>query len=159
VLFGVAAASPAAACGEKFLVPGGTIDAQCVTAPTRMLSILIYGTGTSAATAALARKDVVSTLEGVGHKVTICKNADECRDAITAGGYDLVLVDAVTARDLRAGAPSHAGKHATVVVPVINTRSRAEVATAKHEFGRVVNAEDDGLVILPALDRAARASH
>lgn len=158
VLLALPFATAASACGEKFLVPGGAIDAQCVNAPSRTLSILIYGTDVSKATATLAGKDVVGMLQGVGHKVSVCKSADECREAITDGRYDMVLVDATTAKSLREEAAVPKGKHGTVVLPVIMTKSREEIATAKHEFGRVVNASDDGLKILPVINRAASST-
>jgi hypothetical protein len=158
VLLALPLATVANACGEKFLVPGGAIDAQCVNAPSRTLSILIYGTDVSKATAALAGKDVVGMLKGVGHKVTVCKSAEECKDALTDGSYDMVLVDASSAKSMREQAAVPKGKHGTVVLPVIMTKSRAEIATAKHEFGRVVNADDDGLKILPVINRAASSS-
>jgi len=146
------------ACGEKFLVPGGSINAQCVNAPSRTLSILIYGTDVSKATAALADKDVVGMLRGVGHKVTVCRSANDCRDAVTGGSYDMVLVDASSAKEMREASPAK-GKHATVILPVVMTKSREEVASAKREFGRVVNASDDDLRILPVINRASSSAH
>lgn len=159
VLLSLPIASAASACGEKFLVPGGAIDAQCVNAPSRTLSILIYGTDASKATAALAGKHVVGMLEGVGHKVSVCKSADECREAITDGRYDMVLVDASSAQSMREGAAASKGKHHTVVLPVIMTKSRDEITAAKKEYGRVVNASDDDLRILPVINRSASAAH
>jgi hypothetical protein len=151
----VASCSAAGACGEKFLVPGGSINAQCVNAPSRTMSILIYGTDASRATAALADKNVIGMLRDVGHKVTVCSSASECSDAVRNGGYDMVLVDASGAKEMRASAASGHGKHSTVVLPVVLTTSRAEFASAKKEFGRVVNASDDDLHILPVINRAA----
>jgi hypothetical protein len=40
-------------------------------------------------------------------------------------------------------------------MPVIMTKSRSEVSSAKKEFGRVVNADDDGLRILPTINRVS----
>jgi hypothetical protein len=149
------ASVPASACGEKFLVHGGGIDSRCVNAPSRTLSILIYGVDAGTATAALARKDVVGTLESVGHKVTICHSDKDCKGTIASGTYDLVLVDAATVRSMKAEASPGGDNKGTVVMPVIMTKSRSEVSSAKKEFGRVVNADDDGLRILPTINRVS----
>lgn len=125
-------------------------------APPKPLAILIYGTSTSAASAALAKPDVRKTLEGVGHSVTFCAEPVSCKKAVGEGKFDVVLADQNEATGLKQGAG--AGKTGMVVVPLLLNASKTDLSKAKTNYGIAYDAAGGGLRLLPVLAKASKGS-
>ena len=139
------------------MVPGRGLSYQSLHAPPRPLAILIYGGSAMGASAALAKPDVRRTLEGVGHRVSVCENPAACKKAAGERHYDVVLADQSDAADLKQEAGG--SKNGPVVVPVLMNASKSDFTKAKETYGLAYDAAGGGLRLLPVLVKAARAGH
>lgn len=119
--------------------------------PARVLSILIYGNEESAAVAAVAGPEVRKTLEGVGHKVSLCSDASNCEAAVGSGRFDVVLADAKDAPTVRKSPGTR-----VAVVPLFLRAPKEELSHAKAVFGQAFDAAGGGLRLLPVVNRAGK---
>lgn len=148
---GIGASEPLLACGEKFLMRNRGTRFQRA-APARMpASILVYANPALNLPKALANVPVDATLRKAGYRPTTVTSPDDFQAAIARGGWDLVLVDVadtivVPRPRLNANTP--------IVLPVAFNATKSELAAAKKQHQRILNAPIKNQAFLDAIDHA-----
>src|SRR3954468_21200537 len=81
------------ACGAKFLLPSrGTRFDRAPVARTPA-AILVYANPASELPQALSKLSVDAALRRVGYRPTVVSSLSELERALTAGGWDVIVVD------------------------------------------------------------------
>jgi DNA-binding NtrC family response regulator len=141
---------PLLACGEKFLMGSrGTRFHQ--PAPVRQsATILVYANPVNL-TRALANVPLEATLLKAGYRPTVVTSADAFDNALSRGGWDLVLVDVADSPAVSRRAP---GANAPIVLPVLYNPTGAELAAAKKQHQHILKAPTKNQAFLDAIDDA-----
>lgn len=148
---GIGVAEPLLACGEKFLMRNRGTRFQRAALARMPASILVYANPSLNLPKALANVPVDATLRKAGYRPTTVASPEEFHAAMGRGGWDLVLVDVadtivVPRQGLRANSP--------IVLPVTFNATRSELAAAKKQHQRVLNAPLKNQAFLDAIDEA-----
>jgi len=129
------------ACGAKFLVATRSARFQRARYTTRPAAILVYQHNQDAGVAEFLAK-LQTTLQGVGHKVTLVAGEAALHDAAATNQFNVVMMHLAEARRLRDDLKSWCPH--TSILPMKDFVTRAEAARAKEEFGQ--------MLALPTLD-------
>ena len=116
------------ACGDKFLRIGHNARAGRYVAvyPGSVLLYQLPGSNASLV------KDLERIVRASGHKTVSVKTAADARAALASGQFDIVLAgpgEVPTALQLTSG-----GRSAPDLVPILYKPSKAELATAHHQY-------------------------
>ena len=136
-LWGAIAASDVLACGNKFLVASRGTRFGKVPVARQEAAILVYANPESTMPKAIGDVPVEVVLLQAGYLPTTVADRTELDEALSQGGWDLVLADLDDSAALRGrlqveGAP--------MVVPVLFEPSRTELAQAKKDYGSAIKA-------------------
>jgi len=136
VLAGLVATSPVAiACGDKFVIVGRCVDYLRIHAAQHPGHVLILWSPNSKAAAVIRDVKLQDFLQQAGHRVNIMEESGSTAEAIKAGGYNVVLVDAVDADRLRLDLEGTA----TRVLPVMFQATDAEVRQVRQNYRSALN--------------------
>ena len=130
VLFVLALASQAVACGDKFLAGQNNPSYAQTHGGARGGLILLYRNPSSVAATNVLTPDLKKSLEKNGHKVKLVETQEAFDAAIKEAKYDVVSADAA---DL-AGVKSPGGNQKAVSVPVMYNASWADVNKFKEMY-------------------------
>lgn len=139
------------ACGEKYLVRGRGTRFQSAAPARSAAAILIYANPALNVSKALANVPVDATLRKVGYRPTVVTSTDAFNTALSAGGWDLVVVDLADGAAVRSRLQ---GAKAPIVLPVAFNVTSAELAAAKKEYRRVLKGPTKNQAFLEAIDDA-----
>ena len=137
----------ALACADKLMIVGRGLRAK--RKAVSKASILAYSRPGGSLPAALGQGGLQEDLERAGHRLNQVGTEDELKEALAAGGYDLVLADIKVAPRLEAQANS-APTHPTVL-PTLYNPSPAELKAAESAFQCVLKSpakEKDYLAVV-----------
>ncbi len=140
----------AVACGDKLVVVGRGLRPRHKAVTTA--SILVYARPGGSLPAALAEGGLQKNLERAGHRISRVGTEQELKEALCAGGHDLVLADLETAPRVEAQASS-APAHPTVL-PTLYNPSPAELKAAQSAFQCVLTAPAKEKDYLAVVDEA-----
>jgi hypothetical protein len=118
-------------------------------------SILVYARAGGSLPTALGEGGLQKNLERAGHRISRVGTEQELKDALGAGGHDLVLADLDAAPRIEAQAKS-APAHPTVL-PTLYNPSPAELKAAETAFHCVLKAPAKEKDYLAVVDEAMAA--
>ena len=150
VLVAFAGAGDLLACGDKFFAISRGTRFQHPSA-RQSARILIYANTASRLPAALANVPVDVTLHKAGYQPMTVTNEADLNNALTLGGWDLLIAEVVDARAVSARRRLEASP---VVLPVVYNGTKADVKQAKAEFKCVLATPTKRQVFLDAIDEA-----
>jgi hypothetical protein len=146
----VLAPADVVACGDKFLVPGRSMRfAPLVNRESAR--ILLYATPGSALGATLASLSVELTLRKAGYRPTSVSSATDFEAALSAGGWDVIVVDLADGPLMVSRFPSPA---APTVLPVAYSPARDTLEDAKKHYPQVLKSPKKHQAFLEAIDKA-----
>ena len=152
LLLAAAAAGPAAACGDKFLVAGR--GARFQRAGQRAMSVVVYAPASSSLAAGrFGKTSVEAVLTKGGYRPATAASPEQLSDALRNGKGDIVLADAADAKAVVSAAPNGAPR--PTVVPVLGNATRQDVAEARKEWGVALRSPASSDALLDAVDAAA----
>jgi len=143
----VAATPVVHACGDKFLLVGRALKYRQTYAAKHPASILAY-TQSPRVADLLGKQGLAALLKLVGHHVRIVDSPALLQQTLAAETFDVVIVSADTAADVR----THA--RGALVVPILFAASDAEVRSSERTFGCVLKIPSQGAEVLAAVDHA-----
>ncbi len=143
----------ALACGDKLVIVGRGLRAK--RKAVSRASILVYARPGGSLPTALGEGGLQKNLERAGHRLSQVGTEDELKEALAAGGYDLVLADLKAAPRVEAQA-NDAPKHPTVL-PTLYNPSPAELSAAESAFHCVLKAPAKEKDYLAVVDEAMAA--
>lgn len=142
------AASPAFACGDKFVRVGRGARYQRGYVALHPASIVLYvGTG---ATASGSLKGMESTLKAAGHKVVTVK-AEALGTTLRDGKHDVVLADLADAT--RIASEVKAAPNPPELIPVMKKPTAEAHAAAEKQWACVVETPGDKTEVLTSIDQ------
>lgn len=142
-----------AACGDKFLVPVRGTRFQRAPERRSPAAILFYQNPASGLPPLLASIDAETTLRKAGYRPTSVTTASELRNALAAGGWELVVAAAGDADDVQ----DWSGAGGPAVVPVLSSPTRAELTAVRARYERVLRAPLKSQAFLDVVDDAIDA--
>ena len=151
LLAGTGASEPLLACGEKFLMGSRGSRFQRPGPVRTAATILIYANPALNLSTALANVPYDATLRKAGYQPTVVGSAGAFDQALSRGGWDLVLVD--VADSATVSSRTH-GPKAPIILPVMLNASGAELAAAKKQHARILKAPTKNHSFLEAIDDA-----
>lgn len=151
LLFLAGGSDPLRACGEKFLMGSRGTRFQRPDRVRQSAAILVYANPRLNLTKALANVPFEVTLLKAGYRPTVVSSADAFDNALSRGGWDLVLVDV---GDSRAVSSRTQGANAPIVLPVVFNATDGELAAAKKQHVRILKAPTKNHSFLEAIDDA-----
>jgi len=142
------------ACGDKLLRIGRGARFQRSMLPA---SVLIYVPSNAPAEASRNGPKLQSFLKKAGHKANIAQGEDQLGQLLNSGQYDVVLTTLADASIVE----SHAGISTSkpIVVPMMFSATKTEVAAAKKRYRCMVKNPNDGDQYLDAIELAMRSRH
>jgi hypothetical protein len=150
VLVGLGAAADVFACGNKFLVASrGTRFGQVAIA-RQDASILVYANPDSTMPQSMADVPVEAVLLKAGYRPTIVADPEEFKQALSQGGWDLVLADLNDSAAVQA----EMGDEAPMMVPVLYEPTKREFQQAKNDYDSAIKAPLKSQRFLEIVDEA-----
>jgi hypothetical protein len=146
-------AGDALACGDKLVIVGRGLRAK--RKAVSQASILVYARPGGSLPAALGEGGLQKNLERAGHRLSRVATEEELKDALAAGGYDLVLADMRAAPRVEAQA-NEAPMHPSVL-PTLYNPSPAELTAAESAFQCVLKSPAKEKDYLAVVDEAMAA--
>ena len=146
---------PLVGCGDKFVVLGRGVRFQRVNASLHPASILIYMNPSSHIPEADKEFQLQSALKLAGHKTAVVEDPNGLERALKSGKYDLILADLSDAAAVKPAAQASASK--PTVIPVIYSRTGAELASAEKQYSCLFKASQKSHDLLPVIDEAMRS--
>jgi DNA-binding NtrC family response regulator len=146
-------AGDALACGDKLVIVGRGLRAK--RKAVSKASILVYARPGGSVPTALGEGGLQKNLERAGHRVSRVDSEQELKEALGAGGHDLVLADFEAASRVEAQAKSSAA-HPTVL-PTLYNPSPSELKAAETAFHCVLKAPAKEKDYLAVVDEAMAA--
>lgn len=154
VLWGVGGAADVFACGNKFLVASRGTRFGKVAVARQEAAILVYANPDSAVPHAVVNVPVETVLVNAGYQPTVVADPEEFNQALSKGGWDLVLADL---RDT-ATVEVQLGDEAPMVVPVLYEPTKSDYQLAKQEYDNVIKAPMKSQRFLESIDEAVAMS-
>jgi hypothetical protein len=139
-------------CGDKLMLTVGNVRFRQVMGSPHAAAILAYAPRNSKVAEVVKDLERQSAGKRAGLTFYSLDNPAQLDQALRAGKYDLVLVDAADADNLEREAQSVPSK--PVVVPVVYQSSKAAAAEAEKKFHCVLTAPNSPGRYLSAIDRA-----
>jgi hypothetical protein len=143
----------ALACGDKLVIVGRGLRAK--RKAVSKASILVYARPGGSLPAALGEGGLQKNLERAGHRLNRVGTEKELREALGAGGHDLVLADFEAAPKVETQA-NDAPAHPTVL-PTLYNPTPAELKAAETAFQCVLKAPAKEKDYLAVVDEAMAA--
>jgi hypothetical protein len=143
----------ALACGDKLMIVGRRLFAKLKAVSTA--SILVYARPGGSLPTALGEGGLQKNLERAGHRLHQVGTEDELKEALAAGGYDLVLADLKAAPRIEVEA-NNTPTHPTVL-PTLYNPSPAELTAAESAFPCVLKSPSTEKDYLAVVDEAMAA--
>jgi len=140
------------ACGDKLLRIGRGARFQRSMHPA---VVLIYIPSTAPADVSTQAPRLQSFLKKAGHKANVVQGTSGLGLALSSSKYDVVLTDLGQVADVQREIDGSASK--PVVVPMIFSGTKSEVAAAKKHYRCVVKNHNNGDEYLDAIDEAMRS--
>ena len=150
---GLMLAGDALACGDKLIIVGRGLRAK--RKAVSKASILVYSRPGTSLPAALGEGGLQKNLERAGHRISRVDTEQGLKEALGAGGHDLVLADLEAAPRVEAqanAAPAH-----PTVLPTLYNPSPAELKAAESAFQCVLKAPAKEKYYLAVVDEAMAA--
>jgi hypothetical protein len=154
VLWGLVASSDVFACGNKFLVASRGTRFGKVPVARQDAAILVYANPDSTMPQTMATVPVETVLLKAGYKPTIVANPIEFDQALSRGGWDLVLADLNDSAAVRV----QMGDEAPMLVPVLYAPTKSDFKQAKQEYESVIKAPVKSQRFLESIDEAVAMS-
>jgi hypothetical protein len=142
------------ACGDKFLVVSRGTRYQRAPISRTPAAILIYRNPASDLPIALAGVLLDETLRKAGYRPTVVITSADYEEALSRGGWDLVLVGIADAPSASRRVQSNSG-----VLPVVVNPTAAELQQTKKLYPVVLKAPAKSEALLDAVDQALASSH
>jgi hypothetical protein len=146
----LAVGGDALACGDKLVVVGRGLHAKRKV--VSRASILVYARPGGSLPAALGEGGLQRNLERAGHRLSRVANEEELKNALAAGGYDLVLADMKAASRVEAQAKEAPTR--PTVLPTLYNPSPAELTAAESQFQCVLKSPGKEKDYLAVVDEA-----
>jgi hypothetical protein len=140
------------ACGDKLLTIGRGARFQRSMHPA---TVLIYLPSSAPSEAATKAPKLQAFLKKAGHKPNLVQSVDQLGQVLGSRQYDVVLTDLADVGSVQRQAEASASK--LIIVPMIFSASKAEVATAKKHYHFIVKNPNDGDEYLDAIEEAMRS--
>ena len=150
ILWGLSASSDVFACGNKFLVASRGTRFGKVPVARQDAAILVYANPDSTMPQTMATVPVETVLLKAGYKPTIIADPDEFNQALSQGGWDLVLADLNDSAAVRA----QMGDEAPMLVPILYAPTKGDFQQAKKEYDSVIKAPVKSQRFLESVDAA-----
>jgi hypothetical protein len=151
ILLGIGSANILLACGDKFLVTSRGTRFQRAAVAREPAAILIYMNQASELPKVLASLPIDATLTKVGYRSTTVATSDEFENALSRGGWDLVVVDIADALHASQGLR---GDVAPVVLPVAFNVTAADLKQTGKQYPVVFKGPAKSQAFLLAIDEA-----
>jgi len=152
ILIFVLAAIPAIGCGDKLVGLSHGAHYMNLAHPG---VILIYApSGSSAATLA-ADEQFQTAVKKDRHIVRVASDEKQLAAELASGKFDIVLTDANKASEMDHHLQAHASP--AIVVPVVETQTKAEIKALQHQYPVVVVAHSKSGKYRAAMDDAMEA--
>lgn len=151
LLFGATTTDALLACGDKFLVRSRPTRFQRPAPARSPAAVLVYLNPSLNLPKALANVPIDATLGKVGYRATTVTRQEDLTRALGQGGWDLVVVDVADTAVVTAGPQ---GTGSLNLLPVAFNPSRAELAAARTQHGRVLKGPVKSQAFLDAVDDA-----
>ena len=135
VMWGASTGANLYACGAKFLMANRGTRFGRVAVARYSAAVLVYANPGSTLPEALRRFKVDEVLGKAGYRPTIVSSQEDVEQALTQGGWDLMIADLADGETLRTQLE---GDSAPVFVPVMLDPSKSEFEQAEEDFGIVV---------------------
>ena len=139
------------ACGDKLLRVGRGARFQRSMHPA---AVLIYLPSNATADASTKAPKLQAFLKKAGHRANVVQGADRLSQVLGSGQYDVVLASLTEVASVQSQVASSGSK--PVIVPMIFSGTKAEVAAAKKHYRCVVKNPNNGDEYLDAIDEAMR---
>jgi hypothetical protein len=146
---GLCAGPSLLACGDKFLVAGRGARFQREGARA---TVVIYAPLSSTLRGGPENLSIDSVLNRAGYRPTVVASAEELGRILKDGNQGIVLVDIADVRTVEKLVP--AGAPGPVILPVLSSASRQEVATARKTWGVALKSPASSDSLLDAVDEA-----
>jgi hypothetical protein len=147
VLFSV---TQSPACGDKVLALGRAVKLRYLSAHST--SILVYARAGAPAASALSDPKLQSSLKQSTQTLKYVTSPAELEEALDRAKYDLVLTDAGDAAATEQKLQAMYSR--TVVVPVLNSGTKAEASTLAKQYHVVLKTPGKSNSYLSVLDEA-----
>jgi hypothetical protein len=134
------------ACGDKFLVFNRGTRFQRAVVPREPAAILIYA---NSAAELLAGAPVDATLRKAGYRPTTVATTNEFENALSAGGWDVVLVSVANVQSVTNRLSDH-----VAVVPILFNATDRELRQTRKQYKHVLNAPAKSQSLLETIDEA-----
>jgi hypothetical protein len=154
IVWGVSASADVFACGNKFLVASRGTRFGKVAVARQEASILVYANPDSAVPQAVPNVPVETVLVNAGYQPTVVADPEEFNQALSQGGWDLVLADLKDSATVQI----QMGDEAPMVVPVLYEPTKSDYQQAKQEYDSVIKAPMKSQRFLESIDEAVAMS-
>jgi hypothetical protein len=139
------------ACGDKFLVSSRGTRFQRAAVARDPAAILIYSNPASELPKVVASLPVDTTLAKAGYRPTTVTTSEEFENALSRGGWDLVVV---AMNDAQAVSQRLRGEVAPVVLPVAYNATASELNEIRKQYPVVLKAPVKSQSFLLTIDEA-----
>jgi hypothetical protein len=150
VLAGIGPVTDLLACGDKFLVGSRGTRYQRARIAGRQAAVLVYVNPATAMGKALVGVTVDDNLKKAGYRGAAVGSLAELENAISQGGWDLVIADLSDGAAIRGKLPQ--GANAPMVLPLAFNPTKAVFDQAKKDYPKVVKGPIKSQAFLDALD-------
>ena len=151
ILWGAGASADLLACGNKFLVASRGTRFGKVAVARQEAAILVYANPDSSMPQAIGDVPVEMILLQAGYLPTTVSDTAALDEALSQGGWDLVLADL---DDSTALSVRLSDDNAPMIVPVLYQPTRTDMAQAKKDYESVLKAPFKSQRFLETIDDA-----
>ena len=151
ILWGAGASADLLACGNKFLVASRGTRFGKVAVARQEAAILVYANPDSSMPQAIGDVPVEMILLQAGYLPTTVSDTAALDEALSQGGWDLVLADL---DDSTALSVRLSDDNAPMIVPVLYQPTRTDMAQAKKDYESVLKAPFKSRRFLETIDDA-----
>ena len=139
------------ACGDKFLVPSRGARFELSMAVRQKAAILLYTNPQSALAGTVARLSIDPALQKAGYRPTFVVAAAALEQALSRGGWDVVLADVADGPAVRRAV---AAPDAPAVLAVVHETKGVDVGQAKKLYTAVLKTPKHSQTFVDAIDDA-----
>ena len=150
MLSGIGATTDLFACGAKFLMANRGTRFGRVAAARHPAAVLVYANPESTLPEALKKVKVEQVLGRAGYRPTTVSTPAELGQALSRGGWDLLVADLADGESLRGQLQ---GDDAPVFIPVMFKPSKDDFKQAEKDFGVVVKGPVKSQRFLETIDK------
>lgn len=138
------------ACGDKFLLPSRGTRFERAPLNRQPANVLVYANPASPLPRTLSKLSVGTALRKVGYRPTIVDSPASLERALTAGGWDVIVVDLGDGASVRARVDTRSA----AVVPVAEHIGSGQLAEARKQYPTVIKSPGRSQTFVDAVDDA-----